>query len=245
LGTTGKELPINKLSDLIRGVIAEAGYMEVLTWALVSSKENYDFINRENPGNEAVFLDKPKTKEFEIVRTNLISSLFKVLSASKGYALPVRIFEVGDISFISSTRDVGAKNERQLAAVYSGKTSGLERIHALVDRLMLVNRVRWYGDLSEDQKDLLKFTPSQEPKREKAKEKKYEEKEGPTRVPYVYHVEESDDPAFFPGRRAFIYINNEKVGTFGIVHPLVLKNFDIVHPTSALEINLEIFLGIQ
>jgi len=260
LGTTGKELRINKLSDLIRGVCAEAGYSEVLNWALVSKKENYDLINRQNPGNEAVVLEKPKTKEFEVVRTNLISSLFKVLTASKGSPLPIKIFEVGDVSFITSTRDVGAQNERHLAAIYSGKTSGLERIHAFVDRVMLMNRIRWYGDLSNDEKQQLSYVPSEKEKKHHAQDQeeefsellsteeekilkgnKYEEKK---RV-FVYHYEDSDDNTFFPGRRAYVYLNNTKIGTFGIVHPIVCKNFDIVHPTSALELNIEAFLDID
>jgi len=62
---------------------------------------------------------------------------------------------------------------------------------------------------------------------------------------YVYHYEDSDDETFFPGRRAYVYLNNIKIGTFGIIHPLVCKNFDIVHPTSALELNIEILLSIE
>jgi len=61
----------------------------------------------------------------------------------------------------------------------------------------------------------------------------------------VYHYEDSDDETFFPGRRAYVYLNNIKIGTFGIIHPLVCKNFDIVHPTSALELNIEILLSIE
>jgi len=262
MGTTGKELKVNKLSDLLRGVCAEAGYLEVLNWALVSRKENYDFLNRKDPGHEAVVLDKPKTKEFELVRTNLIGSLFKVLTASKGHPLPIKIFEVGDVSFITSTRDVGAQNERHLAAVHSGKTSGLERIHAFVDRIMLMNRIRFYGDLTDEEKKQLSFDPFEKKEQKQKqnnngeeefselltkeeeqvlKENKYEKK----KRTYVYHYEDSDDETFFPGRRAYVYLNNIKIGTFGIVHPLVCKNFDIVHPTSALELNIEILLSIE
>jgi len=231
LGTTGKELPVNKLSDLLRGVIAEAGYMEVLTWALVSRKENYDLLNRKDPGNEAVSLDKPKTKEFEVVRTNLLSSLFKVLLASKGVALPVKIFEVGHVAFIDETSDVGSRNRRHLSAIYSGKTSGLERIHALVDRIMLVNNIKWYGELTSEQKEQLSFTPSYEKKNPSSssslgKEGKYPTpgKEGTTsekEIPkkkkkpqlppkYVYYVDDGDDSTFFEGRRAYIYLNGKK-----------------------------------
>jgi len=34
-----------------------------------------------------------------------------------------------------------------------------------------------------------------------------------------------------------------KVGVFGIVHPEVLSNYDLKHPVSALELDLEPFLA--
>jgi len=62
--------------------------------------------------------------------------------------------------------------------------------------------------------------------------------------------ENNGDGAFFPGRCAIIklkLINNKEImiGTFGIVHPLVLKKFGINHPTSALEIDLEPLMDVD
>jgi phenylalanyl-tRNA synthetase beta chain len=47
------------------------------------------------------------------------------------------------------------------------------------------------------------------------------------------------DSTFFPGRRADVIFNGVKIGVFGIIHPLVLKKFDIHFPASSLEINIE------
>jgi phenylalanyl-tRNA synthetase beta chain len=33
-----------------------------------------------------------------------------------------------------------------------------------------------------------------------------------------------------------------RIGTFGILHPTVLKNFELPFPTSTLELDLEVFL---
>jgi len=77
-----------------------------------------------------------------------------------------------------------------------------------------------------------------------SEEKKVSKEKQQEKRIYVYHYEDSDDNTFFPGRRAYVYLNNLKIGTFGIVHPTVCKNFDIVHPTSALELNIEAFLDI-
>jgi phenylalanyl-tRNA synthetase beta chain len=64
----------------------------------------------------------------------------------------------------------------------------------------------------------------------------------PRQVEGGYSITESLNETYFPGRRADIYFQGNVVGSFGIVHPTVLNNFDICFPCSALEINLEPFL---
>jgi len=44
--TIGRQQPVNKLSDLIRVTLANAGYMEVLAWILCSHDENFAWINQ-------------------------------------------------------------------------------------------------------------------------------------------------------------------------------------------------------
>ncbi|KAI9366740.1 hypothetical protein DFJ73DRAFT_805348 [Zopfochytrium polystomum] len=57
-----------------------------------------------------------------------------------------------------------------------------------------------------------------------------------------HYIKESTNATFFPGRRADVFYQNKIIGTFGIVHPEVINNFEFQYPTSALEINLEPFL---
>ncbi|KAI5847868.1 hypothetical protein DFP73DRAFT_543496 [Morchella snyderi] len=62
-----------------------------------------------------------------------------------------------------------------------------------------------------------------------------------------YWIEACDDPTYFPGRAASIWISYQdgrkaSIGTFGILHPSVLEKFEIPYPVSAVEINLEAFL---
>jgi phenylalanyl-tRNA synthetase beta chain len=62
-----------------------------------------------------------------------------------------------------------------------------------------------------------------------------------------YWIEGHDEPTFFPGRSAIVkyrtpHRNVIQIGSFGILHPEVLRNFDISYPGSAVELNLEPFL---
>lgn len=52
------------------------------------------------------------------------------------------------------------------------------------------------------------------------------------------------DPAYFPGRQARVLLRGVEVGRFGVVHPEVLSNFDVVNPCSALELEVEPFLAL-
>ena len=45
--------------------------------------------------------------------------------------------------------------------------------------------------------------------------------------------------------QATVFARGVEVGRFGIVHPEVLKNFDIPYPVATVELNLEPFLYDQ
>src|SRR5436190_715775 len=60
VGTTSLQFPLNHLSDLLRGGVAECGFSEVLTWALCSKAENWSSLNVRDPRTIAVELENPK-----------------------------------------------------------------------------------------------------------------------------------------------------------------------------------------
>lgn len=61
----GYQQPLNKLSDQLRRVIAEAGYTELLTFALASKKDNYTNL-RLPEGSDAVIVANPMSSEYEV-----------------------------------------------------------------------------------------------------------------------------------------------------------------------------------
>ena len=54
------------------------------------------------------------------------------------------------------------------------------------------------------------------------------------------------DPMYLAGHSASIHLRvagkAQRIGAFGILHPTVLKHFELPFPTSTLEMNLEVFL---
>jgi phenylalanyl-tRNA synthetase beta chain len=223
--TVGYQQPINRLTDQMRLGVAQAGYVEVLTFALISRNENFDFLRRKDDGKTAVILDNSVTIGFDLVRSSLLPCMLAVLFSNKSLPLPLRVFEVSDVMLLDDTRDRGCRNERRVSAAYYGLTSGFEQIHGLLDRIMLLNEAE--------------FAPDYEDAVRKAADKKLDE---PPKPKYLYHIEPSKSATFFPGRGADVIVNGTRIGEFGILHPEVLKNFQLDMPCTVLELNLEYFL---
>jgi len=54
------------------------------------------------------------------------------------------------------------------------------------------------------------------------------------------HFTQSEHPTYHPGRSTSVLIGDELIGSFGEVHPLVTKNFDLTGQIYAAELNLEV-----
>ncbi|KAF7258000.1 hypothetical protein EG68_08208 [Paragonimus skrjabini miyazakii] len=60
----------------------------------------------------------------------------------------------------------------------------------------------------------------------------------------MYDLEATADPTYFSGRCADVVLGSTRrvVGRLGVIHPDVLRNFELTMPCSALELDLEVFL---
>ncbi|KAK0636148.1 phenylalanyl-tRNA synthetase beta chain [Bombardia bombarda] len=227
--TIGKPLLINKLTDIIRTECAMAGWVEVMPLILCSHEENFEWLNRVDDGKTAIKLANPKTVEYQVVRTSLLPGLIKTLRENKSVKLPLMITEASDIAVKDETLERKARNERHWAAAFYGKTSGFEVVHGLLDRVLSMLRVA--------------FITREEGL--KGKSIDFEVKENPSPED-GYFIEEINEPTFFPGRAAAIFVRLDgkvtRIGEFGVLHPSVLEKFELKYPVSTLEINLEVFL---
>lgn len=239
--TVGGEQPLHALSDLLREEVARAGYIEVLTHGLCSIRDNFTALRRKVA--PAVSLSNPANVEYQVVRTTLLPGLMKTLQHNKSMSFTAgfKLFEISDVvvpddEHVITETIVGAKNERKLCAVYAGPTSGFEIIHGLVDRIMTLTEV-------QPEKEYIENSA-----------KGLEEKYRVARDGWYYTIRELEEGmhssagTYFPGRCAEVLLTkpgeDEKmsIGTFGILHPEVLGNFDVQYPTSAVELDLDCLL---
>jgi phenylalanyl-tRNA synthetase beta chain len=204
----GSQLPYNKLTDLFRAEMANGGYVEFLTMALLSHKDQFTNLLQDKADEQTVQILYSKTKEFEYVRNSLIPGLLKTIEANKANQLPYKIFEINDVVVVDKSKDVEACNKRKLCFAYSNTFSGFEILQGMLDKLMIKIGLKF-----NNENDVMKS----------------------------YTIKPSCDKIFFEDRQAEIYIQNGiKIGIFGIVNPVVLKNFGIKNPVSICEIDLQL-----
>lgn len=196
------QLPINKLTDLLRENMAAAGFTECLTFALCSREDVGDKMRKSIQDLPAVHISNPKTLEFQIARTCLLPGILKTLACNRKMPQPLKLFEVSDVVLKDAGNDVGCRNERHACAVYMNKTPGFEVVHGLLDRLMQLLEV------ADDD----------------------------------YKLKGVEDPTYFPGRCAEIWVKGEPIGKLGVIHPEVLEKFDLNLPLATFEVNIEPFL---
>lgn len=139
----GKQYPLNKLTEQLREQIAQAGFTEALTFTLCSRDDISAKLNKDIATIAAAHIANPKTLEFQVGRTTLVSGLLKTLAANRKMPLPLKIFEVSDVILADSEAEVGARNERRVCAVNCNKSAGFEVVHGLLDRVMQLLEVRW------------------------------------------------------------------------------------------------------
>eukprot|EP00118_Oscarella_pearsei_P003094 m.12907 g.12907 ORF g.12907 m.12907 type:complete len:587 (+) comp24387_c1_seq2:64-1824(+) len=134
--TIAAQFPLNHLTDLLRNGTAQAGFTEVLTFALCSRDDISTCLNKKIDDVPAVHIENPKTLEFQVARTTLLPGVLKTVSCNRNVPLPIKVFEISDVVCKDSSKDVGARNERRLCAVHYNKVPGFEVIHGLLDHVM-------------------------------------------------------------------------------------------------------------
>lgn len=134
--THGIQQPYNKLTDLFRNEMSMGGYVEFLTMALLSHKDMFTNLLKNEKDDKTVQILYSKTKEFEYIRSSLIPGILKSIEGNKANQLPFRIFEISDVVITDKENETGASNRRKLCFAYANTTSAMEIIQGMVDLLM-------------------------------------------------------------------------------------------------------------
>ncbi len=93
--SAGERNNITKIIEIIRSLMIGLGYVEVMTFELVSKEILYEKTNRES--SQMVTVADSKSQEHIVLRDMLIPGMIEVLSKNIHESYPQRIFEIGSI----------------------------------------------------------------------------------------------------------------------------------------------------
>jgi phenylalanyl-tRNA synthetase beta chain len=95
--TYGKELEQKRQVQRIRELMLGLGFSEVVTLALIDKSNQFEKLGLKAEQQPVAELENPISKDYSLLRVNLISSLLNSLKANKRYPLPQQLFEVGEV----------------------------------------------------------------------------------------------------------------------------------------------------
>lgn len=56
--------------------------------------------------------------------------------------------------------------------------------------------------------------------------------------PEDYELKETKNPFYFPGQQFEVILKGNSIGSLGVVHPAVIRNFNWMHPTVMWELDV-------
>ncbi len=132
--TFGKYKDIEKKSDMLRETMLGLGFNEVTTLALSSEKNQFEkmCIDEENK----TVIENPISEEHTILRVLLLPGLLGILNINKHRALPLKIFEIGDVI-------IDEKNVRRIAGMIIHSKANFTEMKSVVEAILREMKIEY------------------------------------------------------------------------------------------------------
>jgi phenylalanyl-tRNA synthetase beta chain len=210
--TVGRLLPVTHFSRRVKEIFFGLGFQEMIYNYLGSRADLVE--KMRGAGDRIIEIQNPMTENYSFVRDSVLSSLLASESTAGHSAYPHKIFEVGKVLLRDEGENYGARTRQSLGFLSAADATNFNTIAAELQT--------FFYYIGRD-----------------------------------YTVAEVSDSRFIEGRAAKIVVKAAKsagapakdagapailAGVFGEVHPEVLANWNINHPCTACEIDLETLL---
>lgn len=133
--TTGQSRPEDDLSDLVRSVLLGLGYMEIMSLPMTTEEQHFTRFRMDVPVHYAR-IGNPKLKAMTVVRSHLMTGLMEHLRENKRAPLPLRFFELDNVTVLDPQAETGAREERHLSLVEMGREASYASVRSVIDALL-------------------------------------------------------------------------------------------------------------
>lgn len=133
--TVGQETPRSAVMNRVREALTGHGFMEVLTLILSNEADQFERLGRVDEKKQ-VELAHPISQDQTLIRTSLIPGLLDTLSVNTDQPLPQKIFEVGRITYLDDSQEVGAREHLRVAGAMTSSKVDFADVKSVVESLL-------------------------------------------------------------------------------------------------------------
>ncbi len=133
IATVGKQLPYSAFRDRVTQTIVNLGFLELYTYILSSSQEQYTMMNKEVEEGKFLRLIDSTDEGINMCRTWIIPELLKSLRINRKNKYPQKVFENGFTLQVSDSGDVGARDEAHVAVALADPKTNYTHIKGALD----------------------------------------------------------------------------------------------------------------
>jgi phenylalanyl-tRNA synthetase beta chain len=133
--TTGQARPEDDTSELFRGVLLGLGFTEIMSLPMTTEEHHFEKFRLAVPEHYARIAN-PKLKAMTVVRSHLMTGLMEHLRENRRAPLPLRFFELDNVTILDSDAETGAYEERHISIVEMGKEASYASIRSTIDSLL-------------------------------------------------------------------------------------------------------------
>lgn len=128
--TTGKELDLEKNGRYLRQLLLGFGFTEVINFIISNPRKQYEKMNCEE--NDFPLIENPNSSDYTSVRTWLLPLIMENLFENRMDAYPQKLFEIGDISLLDESSDVGSVTIRRCGGVIADVNTHFAHIKGII-----------------------------------------------------------------------------------------------------------------
>jgi len=133
--TVGQSRPEDDQSDLVRSVLLGLGYTEIMSLPMTTEESHFTKFRMPVPEHYAR-IGNPKLKAMTVVRSHLMTGLMEHLRENKRAPLPIRFFELDNVTVLDPDAETGAREERHLSIVEMGREASYASVRSVIDALL-------------------------------------------------------------------------------------------------------------
>jgi phenylalanyl-tRNA synthetase beta chain len=133
--TIARQRPEEKRAALVRSVLTGLGLTEIMS--LTQTTEAGHFLKfRLAPGEAHVKIANPKSSEYNVLRTHLMTGLMECLEKNRRKSPPIRIFELGNVFRPGPSGGPETVVERRAAFACMGPRAGYAEGRSIADSVL-------------------------------------------------------------------------------------------------------------